>query len=332
MNDRRKGFTLIELLVVIAIIAVLIALLLPAVQAAREAARRIQCTNNAKQIGLAMHNYYDSNNSLPPGIKSCCLGTWQVFILPFVEQTNLYNAFNFLGNNTVSGGPYDSVLRYAGAANTTVSHSNVAAFKCPSDPNNYTPTSSSGVTSHNYVVNFGNVDIDQTTPYFGVPFLGAPFSDIGGPNPDQFAAQNGTGILYSIANGVFNFASITDGLSNTLMDSEVLVGQGGDLRGYSWWANGAVFTAWSTPNTTVQDILPSGGYCVPSVASNPPCSTNGQTATSGLLVSARSRHPGGVDAGFVDGSVRFVKNTINLTIWQSLSTTHGGEVISSDSY
>src|SRR3982751_5576547 len=92
---RPRGFTLIELLVVIAIIAVLIALLLPAVQAAREAARRIQCTNNLKQIGLAVHNYGDSLGSLPPGASGCCNGTWQAFILPYMEQGALSNSYNF---------------------------------------------------------------------------------------------------------------------------------------------------------------------------------------------------------------------------------------------
>src|SRR5438477_1299921 len=91
---RSRGFTLIELLVVIAIIAVLIALLLPAVQAAREAARRAQCVNNMKQIGIAMHNYHDANGTLPPGIKGCCYGSWQVFVLPWVEQQAMYNAWN----------------------------------------------------------------------------------------------------------------------------------------------------------------------------------------------------------------------------------------------
>src|SRR4051794_24149016 len=116
MNTQRRGFTLIELLVVIAIIAVLIALLLPAVQAAREAARRAQCVNNMKQIGIAMHNYHDSVGSLPPGIKGCCYGSWQVYILPWVEQQAMFNAWNNGGTNSPSGTPYDTVLRYSGAA------------------------------------------------------------------------------------------------------------------------------------------------------------------------------------------------------------------------
>src|ERR1700684_2099430 len=111
----RHGFTLIELLVVIAIIAVLIALLLPAVQAAREAARRAQCVNNLKQIGLAMMNYESANGSLPPGEKGGCWGTGMVFVLPFVEQQSLFNAWNSYGSNVPSQGALDSNFRYAGA-------------------------------------------------------------------------------------------------------------------------------------------------------------------------------------------------------------------------
>src|SRR5262249_24576202 len=132
MRRHHRGFTLIELLVVIAIIAVLIALLLPAVQSAREAARRAQCTNNLKQIGLAMHNYESTNGTLPPGVKGCCWGTWLVFILPYVEQGPLFNAWNSTGNDRTA--LTDGDFRYWGATNTTVTYSRVAAYYCPSDP------------------------------------------------------------------------------------------------------------------------------------------------------------------------------------------------------
>ena len=101
MLRSRRGFTLIELLVVIAIIAVLIGLLLPAVQAAREAARRAQCVNNLKQVALAVHNYHDTVGTFPPARKGCCWGTWQVFLLPFIEQSAAFNSFNSVGNNAV---------------------------------------------------------------------------------------------------------------------------------------------------------------------------------------------------------------------------------------
>src|SRR5271168_2566242 len=122
MPKARRGFTLIELLVVIAIIAVLIALLLPAVQSAREAARRIQCTNNLKQIGLSMHNYQSALGSLPPGFKESAYGTWCVYILPFIEGNNTYNAWNFDG---VSGAGL-TAFQYKGPVNTTVTMNRIA--------------------------------------------------------------------------------------------------------------------------------------------------------------------------------------------------------------
>ncbi len=182
MRDRRRGFTLIELLVVIAIIAVLISLLLPAVQSAREAARRAQCTNNLKQIGLAMHNYANVQDTLPPGWKGCCWGTWLIFVMPYLEQQPLYNSWNFSGNN-LWGGNYDTPFRYGGAANLTVSSTRVSTFYCPSDGGNTNLVGGSSfpVTSQNYVVNFGNTSATQDTSLDGVVFLGAPFTDIGSP-------------------------------------------------------------------------------------------------------------------------------------------------------
>src|ERR1700733_7918365 len=99
MNVVRAGFTLIEVMVVIAVLAILVAIVLPAVPAARETARRVQCSNNLKKIGLAMHDYHDQQGSLPPGVKGCCWGTWLLFILPNLEQESLFNAWNFVGNN-----------------------------------------------------------------------------------------------------------------------------------------------------------------------------------------------------------------------------------------
>src|SRR5271165_2455314 len=135
MIRHRRGFTLIELLVVIAIIAVLIALLLPAVQSAREAARRAQCINNLKQVGIAMHNYHSALSSLPPGGLAIVDGTWQLFILPFMELSTLYNAYNQDGTYELPGGlkNTDSEFRYGGVAQVTVTSSRINTLTCPSD-------------------------------------------------------------------------------------------------------------------------------------------------------------------------------------------------------
>ena len=247
MKFKRSGFTLIELLVVIAIIAVLIALLLPAVQSAREAARRAQCTNNLKQIGLAMHNYHDQQGTLPPGLKGCCWGTWLVFVLPFIEQQPLYNAWNSYGNDRFeTSGIQDGSLRYDGIRNITVCSTGVGAYNCPSDPNTNANTFDSQTivsktftcTANNYVVNFGNSIINQSPIYLwnGVrlPFLGAPFTDMGSPDTDI------VGYAGPVTSGTVNFSGIPDGLSMTMMTAEVLIGQSQsgsvfDVRGQSWW-------------------------------------------------------------------------------------------------
>jgi len=321
MKRSRRGFTLIELLVVIAIIAVLIALLLPAVQAAREAARRSQCVNNLKQMGLSMHNYESSSGSLPFGKKDCCWGTHMHSILPFMEQTSLANAFNFGGFGNPAG-PGDSsiggILRYGGACNTTVARARLATLTCPSDSAN-SPISS--ITSHNYSVNFGNTNMDQVDQVVGsitTTFKGAPFTNITATIGNANAARR-----------TFTFADIRDGLSNTVLAAEIVVGQGTDLRGFSWWGDGGNFETFLTPNSKLPDVVSQN--CSPGFLGTPPCviftaTTNRQT------FAARSRHPGGVNALFGDGSVRFVKDSIAFATWQALGSTQGGEVVSSDSY
>jgi prepilin-type N-terminal cleavage/methylation domain-containing protein/prepilin-type processing-associated H-X9-DG protein len=337
---RRSAFTLIELLVVIAIIAVLIALLLPAVQAAREAARRIQCTNNLKQLGLAMHNYQSAINTLPQGMNGDAWGTWLNAILPYVEQQPLFNAWNSYGNNSGLPGYVDGPLRYSGVCNITVTSTRVTAFYCPSDGNN---TATSGInislnalslpiTSQNYVVNFGNTDMEQMTMN-GLPFLGAPFTDIGSPLTDiagsnyQQRQADGTQMT------TYAFSAIQDGLSNTMMASELLVASSAypsgslDLRGFSWLGPCALYTAFIGPNSTAPDVT-FPGECAYPYMQNPPCTT----APLIWYFGARSRHPGGVNVTMCDGSVKFMKNSINLSTWSAVSTTQGGEIVSSDSY
>ncbi len=323
MRMRSRGFTLIELLVVIAIIAVLIALLLPAVQSAREAARRAQCINNLKQIGLAMHNYHDVNNQLPPGAKFDDFGTFYHFIQPYMEGGNLYNAFNFNGCPTCK-----PRMGTDGPENTTVSYRWISTFQCPSDTPAYNATN---LAKGNYAVNYGNTFgfFSQTTNYGPpvVPFLGAPFSYI--------SAGMGSMLAFG-AIGTFNFASITDGLSNTLLGAEVIQGQGTTTQGTTIYPEdrgniqqgyGSGISAYLLPNSSLPDAT--FFYdCIYPFQNNPPC-TPGFFA---YYFAARSRHPGGVNAGLLDGSVRFIKNSIAPTVYSALSSSQGGEVISSDSY
>jgi prepilin-type N-terminal cleavage/methylation domain-containing protein len=215
---RRRGFTLIELLVVIAIIAVLIALLLPAVQAAREAARRSQCVNNLKQIGLAMHNHHQAIGTFPigaSGVRSATgyptgttnnRRTWVFDLLPYLEQGTVYNAFNFN-------------FGWIDISNTTIRSNTFTVFHCPSDPGTNS-IEEEGTVNHrlkgNYVVNWGNTQYDQdraNDPYT----LGPPVP--GAPNPPITYLD--APFTLDKSNGIERF---TDGTSNTLLMAEVLVG------------------------------------------------------------------------------------------------------------
>jgi prepilin-type N-terminal cleavage/methylation domain-containing protein/prepilin-type processing-associated H-X9-DG protein len=337
MLHRRRGFTLIELLVVIAIIGVLIALLLPAVQAAREAARRAQCVNNMKQLGLAMHNYHDVHNAIVPpriyslsqcpsgNVLSGCQDTpWFVLMLPQFEQTPLYNAFNFAVG---SSGPGNIGL----AINSTITATKVALFQCPSDRINVLNLTAIGIpiqTKGNYGVNWGNTQYDQglITPNFPGVTRGMPFP----------------------LDKSISFASVTDGLSQTVFMAEILQGSSADLRGTVWssLAGAGSFQTRFTPNSFYDfyqavvpgmtpagianaDILPKG-FCVPEPVQALPCNT--VSAFAFAFGGARSRHPGGVNVLLGDGSVRFIKNTINGAVWIALGSINGGEVISADSY
>jgi prepilin-type N-terminal cleavage/methylation domain-containing protein/prepilin-type processing-associated H-X9-DG protein len=316
----RNGFTLIELLVVIAIIGVLIALLLPAVQAAREAARRAQCVNNLKQVGIAMHNYHDTVGSLPPGTVGCCDGTWQAFILPYLEQGALFSSYNF------------DRPRYSQPQNTTATFSFIGTLLCPSDAPSKPVSSALGaansgnITAHNYVANFGQTDIDQRETLNGVNFVGAPFTFIA-------PYSNANHINTTNKGKVIRFADFRDGTSNTMLNSEVVVGKGRDLRGVTWWTDATTFTTYLPPNSNLSDQMYSVNACDYPNGGNTPCiAIPSATPAPPLWTAARSYHPGGVNTLMADGSVKFLKNTVNLFVWRGISSTKGQEVISADAY
>lgn len=317
----KRGFTLVELLVVIAIIGILVGLLLPAVQAAREAARRMQCSNNLKQIGLAMHLYHDAHRTLPVGAWGCCWGTWQVSVLPFMEQRALGDMYVWSVE----------LQRYGGTQNLPVTRTRLSTFTCPSDTP-WSGTTFSGITSHNYVANFGNTGylvptdaISTNTPrtvrddMFGLRYGGAPFERTG----HNWSSFQGAKVVRA-----FGFGSITDGTSNTLMLSETLQGpESGstrDLRGFTWFGNGATFMTYLTPNSSQPDVLAGSGQCISSPVM--PCTIS--TSARPITFAARSRHTGGVQATMVDGSVTFYSQNIDWQTWQSLGTSQGGEVVS----
>ncbi|MGE3820635.1 MAG: DUF1559 domain-containing protein [Isosphaeraceae bacterium] len=317
---RRRGFTLIELLVVIAIIAVLIALLLPAVQSAREAARRTQCVNNLKQLGLALHNYHDINGRFPMGAQGRNPNTGSytanafrhpivVSLLPFYEQAALFNSYNFS-------------LMFEHVVNDTTRLTKINVFNCPSDqavvfmkPGNARLFDVKG----NYGINWGRNTFMVQGP------VGSPIG------PTQIAPF--------FLNYGASMAEITDGTTNTLAMSELIQTPsphatfGGpstiDRRGRIWNDDSSTYMISTRlgPNSKAPDV----GFCVNDPGRKIPC-INETSRIDNHNLGARSRHPGGVNALLCDGSVRFVKDTINLNVYGNLATQKGGEIVSADAY
>lgn len=339
MKRVKRGFTLVELLVVIAIIGILVGLLLPAVQAAREAARRMQCSNNLKQIGLGVHNYMSTYKEvLPAGSWHGVHGTWLVGLLPFIEQTALRNQYvNFGGVEffRVPGG-----IRYGDVVNRVVTTKQIPTYTCPSDTITASPNINSGITFHNYVANYGNTTRGRLTPY-GVTSTGAPNVWGGAPfieyiNPNTGNWQNYYSWIHTNLNALkfkVKLSDVTDGTSNTLAFSECVQGRGGELSGFAWWGGGAHFETLLPPNTSQPDVVEQS--CVTGVNHdplNPPCvnrdPASGNVVTTGAEThAARSRHVGGVQCTLVDGSVRFVSNSIALDVWRAMGSAAGAEVV-----
>jgi prepilin-type N-terminal cleavage/methylation domain-containing protein/prepilin-type processing-associated H-X9-DG protein len=313
-RNLKRAFTLVELLVVIAIIGVLVALLLPAVQSAREAARRTQCSNNLKQLGLGVTQYADTNRgSFPVGSYSCCSGTWLVAMLPYVEQKALYDQYKHYGQIN-SGGEIDKDNgRYSSPDNKNVVNMAIKSYLCPSDFK-VPPRGSAMITFHNYVGNHGNTALGRKSPY-GVQTNGQPNNYRKAP----FIAVSTS----SQTPQVMRISDCTDGLSSTMAFSETIKGQFGDLRGFGWWQGGSHFEAYQAPNSNQPDVTEQDIYCV-NQRPNPPCVGNTST---GLPegIAARSRHPGGVNVTMCDGAVKFMSDNVNLDTWRFLSTADGRE-------
>jgi prepilin-type N-terminal cleavage/methylation domain-containing protein/prepilin-type processing-associated H-X9-DG protein len=346
-RTHRLGFTLIELLVVIAIIAVLIGLLLPAVQKVREAANRMSCQNNLKQIALANMNYEGVWKTFVPGVgkNGCCWGTWMVPILPFMEQDALYKKYRNFDGLDVGGagaGPrYGSPATLPnGARNTNIDvvTTRLKSFTCPTDAPGYWNRGGDlgHQTKHNYVLNAGNTTFFQAPLPLGcsvgtpgcTPFLGAPFSwyansDLSNDSPYPYWSPPTDPEKGKMGRPV-PMSEITDGTSNTMMASECLQGRQDDLRGFTWWGGAAGFTAYILPNSSEQDVI-TGGICIPLLNPPMPCTLT-STASRARLMGARSLHIGGVNVAMCDGSARFIGDSISIDTWRALSTARGNEV------
>lgn len=321
-SSKPTGFTLVELLVVIAIIGVLVALLLPAVQSAREAARRSECQNKLKQLALGMHNHHDTYRLLPAGatfrggtVTPNKLGyAWVIPLLPYIEQGPLHEQYRAVITDVDLFACCDWPIQ---ARNTLI-----PAFICPSQPTSADfikagdETNGRGMAG-NYLACAGNGLSADTS--------------VAGTTTDGHGGLDRTNGIFQ-ANKGKGFQDIVDGTSNTLLLSESLVNDSDDdhrARYYNAHGGDCLFTTQQRPNSTVGDRIQLG--CRPGTTEFwqrlTPCSPAG--GGTDTMISARSLHPGGVNAALADGSVRFIPDTLDVLTYSALGTAIGGETVSS---
>lgn len=344
-NTRKTGFTLVELLVVIAIIGILVGMLLPAVQSAREAARRISCVNNQKQLGLAISLFHDANNRFPNGAgytqesNGCPVGTgryvWTFKVMPYLELGSLASLINpgsWNGGGPTCGGD---------AATLQAFQTPIPAFKCPSDTHGTVSIAASFTwvrhTQSNYAACFSPHGF-QVEPEANETCL-INWSMNGGQRTTANPSVLTTSPLTTLpGRAVFNFygvsrsiKDITDGSSKTVMASEVIAGDPSaspyDFRGLWWLDQGVGYSHWKTPNTQERDRAgePYGASSVDSQKRGLPGLDAGPGGWGAWMNAARSRHPGIVVVVYADGSVRTVADNVSSEVWTALGSMNGNE-------